>query len=108
MQQALVRALRARGVDVITALEMGMIEKGDEHHLEFATEQGCVLFSFNVGDYFQLHTSYLSGGKEHSGIILAQQQHYSVGEVMRRLLVLISANPAEAMINRVEFLSSWD
>jgi hypothetical protein len=41
MQQALVNALRARGVEVITALETGMIERKDEHHLEYATERGC-------------------------------------------------------------------
>jgi hypothetical protein len=108
MQQALVNALRARGVEVITALETGMIERKDEHHLEYATERGCVLFSFNVGDYFYLHTNFLSEGKQHAGIILAQQQRYSVGEIMRKLLLLISTTPAEAMVNQVEFLSSWD
>ena len=30
MSHALVRALRARGVDVVTALEKGMIERDDE------------------------------------------------------------------------------
>ena len=30
MSHALVRALRARGVDVVTALEEGMIERDDE------------------------------------------------------------------------------
>jgi hypothetical protein len=76
MQQALVDALRARGVDVITALEMEMIERKDEHHLEYATERGCVLFSYNVGDYYHLHTKLMSEGKQHAGIILARQQRY--------------------------------
>jgi hypothetical protein len=34
MRHALVEALRARGVDVLTALEAGMIERKDEEHLE--------------------------------------------------------------------------
>ena len=38
MQSALVRALQARGVDVLTALEAGMIERSDEEHLEYATK----------------------------------------------------------------------
>ncbi len=40
MRRSLVRALRARGVDVITALDAGMIEREDAEHLDYATEQG--------------------------------------------------------------------
>jgi hypothetical protein len=37
MWQALVTALRARCIDVQTALEAAMIERADEDHLAFAT-----------------------------------------------------------------------
>ncbi len=40
MDRALVRALRARGVDVTTALEADMIETNDAEHLEFAAREG--------------------------------------------------------------------
>ena len=43
----LVQALRARGVDVITAQEVGMIERTDDEHLQFATSRDRVLYSFN-------------------------------------------------------------
>ncbi len=33
LRRALVRALRARGVDVTTAFEAGMIERDDREHL---------------------------------------------------------------------------
>ena len=69
MQRSLVRALRARGVDVITALDAGMIEREDAEHLDYATEQGRVLCSFNVGDFYRLHSDYLAQGKPHAGII---------------------------------------
>jgi hypothetical protein len=39
MDNALVQALRARGVDVLTAYEAGMIGRVDADHLDFATEQ---------------------------------------------------------------------
>lgn len=104
----LVSALRARGVDVITAREAGLIEQKDEVHLEYATRQGRALLSFNVGDFHRLHTSFLREGKSHAGIILARQQRYSVGEQMRRLLKLIAAKSAEEMSNQVEYLSAWD
>jgi len=37
MRHALVRALRAHGVDVITALEVGAVECEDKDHLDYAT-----------------------------------------------------------------------
>jgi predicted nuclease of predicted toxin-antitoxin system len=60
MDRAFVRALRARGVDVTTALEEGMIEREDAEHLNYATEQGRVLYSFNQEDFYRLHTTYLA------------------------------------------------
>ena len=107
MDSDLVQALRARGVDVITALDVGMIEQKDEDHLYYATVQGRVLYSFNIGDFFRLHTAYLGEGKSHAGMVLARQQRYSVGEQLRRLLRLMAAKLAEEMRNQVEFLSSW-
>lgn len=98
MRRTLVETLRARGVDVLTTLEVGMIERMDQEHLEYATSQGRVLFSFNVGDFYRLHTTFLAQGKSHAGIILARQQHYSVGEQMRRLLKLIATKSEEKEI----------
>ncbi len=43
MRRALVRELRARGLDVTTALEAGMVEREDGAHLDYATAQGRVL-----------------------------------------------------------------
>ena len=108
MQRSLVRALRARGVDVVTALDAMMIERGDAEHLDYATQQGRVLCSFNVGDFYRLHTDYVAHDKPHAGIILMRQQHYSVGEQMRRLLKLIASKSAEDMKNWIEFLAAWE
>ena len=66
-----------------------------------------MLYSFNRGDFCRIHSELIRAGQTHSGIILAVQQRYSVGEQMRRLLRLINALTAEDMINRIEFLSAW-
>jgi hypothetical protein len=107
MRHALVRTLRSRGIDVKTAWECDMIEQSDQAHLEFATGQGRVLYSFNVGDFHHLHTVYLTEGKSHAGIILAPQQRYTIGQQMRRLLKLMATLSAREMQNRLEFLSNW-
>ena len=104
---SLVQSLRARGADVITAVEAGMLGRADAEQLERAAAQGRVLYSFNVGDFYGLHTALLSQGRSHAGLILARQQQYSVGEQMRRLLKLIASRSAEEMKNQMEFLSAW-
>jgi hypothetical protein len=101
--RALVSALRARGVDVLTAYEAAMIERQDEDHLKFATSSGRVLYSFNVGDFCRLHAH----DQTHAGLVVAQQQRHSVGEQMRRLMRLINSVSAEQMRNRLEFLGNW-
>lgn len=107
MRNALVAALRSRGLDVTTAFEDQMVDRSDDEHLDHATRQGRVLFSFNRGDFYDLHTEYLMQGKKHAGIILADQQQYSVGELMRRILRLAAAKSPEQMRNQIEFLSAW-
>ena len=107
MDRKLVRALRARGMDVTTALDENMIDQADEAHLDYATRQERTLFSFNRGDFYELHTWYLSEGKSHAGILLATQQEYSVGEQMRRILNLVAVKSAEDMKNWIEFLNAW-
>ncbi len=107
LHRSLKQALRERGVDVLTAEEAGMRERDDEEHLDFASAQGRVLYSFNIGDYCGIHTEYIVSKKSHAGIILAPQQRYSIGEQMRRLMRIVNARTAEQMINQLEFLSSW-
>ncbi len=46
-------------------------------------------------------------GRMHAGIIVAQQQRYSVGEELRRIMRLVGSRTAEEMTNRLEFISAW-
>jgi hypothetical protein len=106
MDGDLVRGLRSRGIDVITAADAGMIRRKDED-LSFAAMRGRALYSFNVGDYHQIHTEWTSAGRGHAGIILAQQKRYSTGEQIRRLVRLIGSLTDDAMKDREEFLGCW-
>ena len=108
MDQALVRALRARNVDVLTAQEAAMIERSDAEHLAFAAAQGRTLCTFNVADFWILHGEYLASARSHAGVVLMPQQRFSVGELLRRLLRLVTSLAPDVMTNRAEFLSAWD
>src|SRR5438270_13548501 len=107
MSHAVVHGLRARGVDVVTAMEAGLIEQEDGEHLTSAAAEQRTLYSFNVGDFQRLHTAWMQQNKSHAGIVLARQQSLTVGEQVRRLLKLMSKLTTEEMQNRLEFLGSW-
>ncbi|MCX8090911.1 MAG: DUF5615 family PIN-like protein [Verrucomicrobiae bacterium] len=103
----LVKALRMRGLDVASAAECGMLGRTDVEQVEWCVAHGRVLYSANRRDFYRIHAQLMREGKNHPGIILGLQQHYSVGERMRRLLRLVASLSAEDMVNRVEFLSRW-
>ena len=80
MDTELVAALRSRGITVLTVLDAGLTAKPDEEQLEFATGQGCVLYTFNVSDFYRLPTGWLKEGRPHAGMILVRQQRFSAAE----------------------------
>jgi hypothetical protein len=69
----LLQALRARQIDVHTASEADLLGEPDDVQLRYSTEPSSVIFTFNRGDFFQLHTKWLSSGHPHTGIIVSDQ-----------------------------------
>lgn len=58
MSKALAHNLRLRSIDVTTVGEEGREGLSDLEQLEFATSQGRVICTGNVGNFLQLHTEY--------------------------------------------------
>lgn len=106
-KQALILALRNSGIDVLTTSEANRVSYLDEEQLIWATEQGRVIYSFNRRDFSSLHSQFLAEDRNHAGIILAQQQRYSVGEQMRVIMNLMATKSAEEMINNLEYLGAY-
>ncbi len=108
MDGDLIAALRFRGVELLTALDVGLIGRSDEDQLAFAAERGCILYTFNVSDFYRLHTQWAAANRAHAGMILAPQQRFSVGEQLRRILRLRASMNSASMRNQAEFLSNWN
>lgn len=107
MKQALVIALRNSGVDVITASDVKRTGYLDEEQLAWATQQVRVLYSANVKDFCRINSTLMEQGESHAGIILVQQQRYSVGELLRGILNLMATKSAEDMRNQLVFLGAY-
>ena len=105
MRASLLRALRARQVDVTTVAEAGLMGRTDEEQLAYAVAQARTIFTFNRGDFARLHKAWLVAGKSHAGIVVSDQ--LETGVVVRRLLKLLAARSAEEMCNQFEYLSNW-
>jgi uncharacterized protein with PIN domain len=96
--KAIARALRQRGVDVLTAAEAGMLGASDEDQLQFAFQQGRVLVTKD-DDFLALH----AGGHEHAGIAFAKP-YYRIGDILPGLMLIYEVLHADDMRGKVEHL----
>jgi Domain of unknown function (DUF5615) len=94
-------------VKSLSSKDDGMLGRPDPDQLRWAARQGRALYSFNVGDFYALHTKLLQTEQHHAGIILVRQQRYSIGDQLRGTLKLLAARSAENMVDQLVFLSAW-
>ncbi|MBV8897035.1 MAG: hypothetical protein JO051_11025 [Acidobacteriaceae bacterium] len=74
MRKSLPFGLRARTVDVLTALNAGMINRDDEAHLIVASSSERAVYTYNAADFCDLHRRWISEGRFHAGTIIGAQQ----------------------------------
>lgn len=80
-----VDGLRADGFDVLTSLEASNQRASDFRQLEFATQEGRVIYTANRADFARLHAQWMRQGKHHAGIIIRVRQDESIAEQLRDL-----------------------
>lgn len=96
--KAVVRGLLQRGIDVLTVMEADMLGASDEEHLKRAKDEGRVIFTQD-DDFLRLHAI----GACHAGIVYLHQQT-SIGDIIRRLMLIYQVLDAEDMHGHVEYL----
>ena len=93
-----VAALRNRNVDVTSVIEVGFEERSDEDQMLWATSAGRVIYTFNARHFCQLHSTFLEAGRDHAGIVIGQQQRFSIGEQLRRMFRILNARSSSEML----------
>ncbi len=68
MDRDLLDALRLRHVDVLSTNEAQMSSRNDEEQLKWALDNQRVIYSFNVRDFYKIHTNLVKQGQRHAGI----------------------------------------
>lgn len=107
IKKALIKALRNAEINLITTSEVNNLRSPDPEQLIYATQQERVIYTYNMGDFCRLHGIYMEQGLNHSGIIVAQRQTYSIGEQLRGLLRVTEEYTAETIKNQLVFIGSY-
>jgi len=98
-------ALRLRGYDVLTVRDVGRKGLSDFEQLKYASSQNRVIFTFNVADFYRLHSEFMRKGLHHAGIILSRQ--LPIGTNVKGLLKLLSEVRQEKLSDNIIWLSDW-
>lgn len=96
-------ALRLRGYDVVSAHEIEKWNLSDVEQLEFAAGNSRAIFTFNRGDFAELHNQWLSASKNHCGIITSKQ--LTLSETIQRLNKLLFVRKSDEIRNQLIWLS---
>jgi len=62
--------LRARGVDVISAHEVGNTQLDDRSQLRYATNERRAIVTCDIADFTELAGEFIAANIEHAGIVL--------------------------------------
>ena len=107
VEKSLIAAFRKAGLDVVTVTDVNRQSYCDEDQIIWATEPKRVIYSYNRRDFCRLQSEFLAVERNHAGIVLLQQQRYSVGQQLQGLLNLVATLSAEEMVNQLVFLSAY-
>lgn len=101
----LTERLHEQGYDALHVYDAGRGGLSDEEQLEFATQQGRAILTFNMKDFSPLARLWYEAGRNHAGIILSDE--IPPGELLRRTLKLLEQVPADEMKNTVRYLQEF-
>ena len=92
VQVVIADQVRLRGIDVVTARDLGTLADSDLNHLARATQMSCVLCTHD-DDYLQLAAS----GVPHTGMVIGRQAKHTVGDWVRGLMLIHAVYDADEM-----------
>jgi predicted nuclease of predicted toxin-antitoxin system len=103
--EAIAVALRLRGHDIKTVKDAGRKGISDIDQLKYATSEDRAIFTFNIADFYKIHTEFMKEGNNHRGIILSKQ--LSIGIIVKALSKLLSSMSHKLLLNNIIWLSDW-
>jgi predicted nuclease of predicted toxin-antitoxin system len=94
--------LQARGLDVKTTREQGMLGKSDETQLGYASSLDRCVLTHNRLDFEKLHAESIATEKPHAGIIIAARRNPH--ELARRVSILCDSLTADEISSQLLYI----
>ena len=88
IEEAIVKGLRRRGVEIGSARELGHAGKNDELQLQHAKKTGAVILTHDA-DLLSIAHRWSKEGQEHHGFLYIHIQDLSIGECIRRVDLVV-------------------
>lgn len=105
--RAVLRGLRALGLECFGSHECGNSGLADVDHLLFAAAESMTLVTEDASDFPRLHATFVATGRHHSGVIVVPQARLSAGEIVRRLHEIAQLAEAQDLDDRLLWLLEW-
>lgn len=93
------KALRKYGIDVTTTQEVGLRTKADGDQFTFARREGRVLMTHDA-DFLRM----ASQSQDHPGIAYCHKTARTLGEIIRRMVLVYEVFKPDEIAGRVEYL----
>lgn len=94
--------LRARGFDVVTARDEGMLGQDDPAQLAHAISLGRCIVTHNRVHFERLHTEYVTASRMHFGIIIASRRNPH--QLARRVAILLNTLAADEIEDQLLYI----
>ncbi len=100
IERSIVDGLRRRKIEIVSARELGYLNKSDEFHLKKASELNAVILTHDT-DFLRMASN---PNIKHNGIIFAHPKNVSIGQCIRDVELIVNVLTDREMENHIEFL----
>jgi predicted nuclease of predicted toxin-antitoxin system len=100
VERSIIEGLRRRGIEIISARELGFIGQPDEFHIKKAVELRAVILTHDI-DFLRIASR---PDIKHGGIIFSHSKDVSIGQCIRGVELIVNILTDKDMENHIEFL----
>lgn len=100
IERSIIEGLRRRGIEVVSARELGYLSKPDEFHIKKASEIKAVILTHDI-DFLRIASN---PAITHYGIIFSHPKNIPIGQCIRGVELIATVLSDKDMGNHIEFL----